>query len=81
MKQRIKYGINEKNLEWQFKDYYFKLPETIEQILEIDNNLQFSVIQARIDLILSSRLFLYMLKKEDVYKIMILLKNNYDLYL
>lgn len=81
MKQRIKYGINEKNLEWQFKDYYFKLPETIEQILEIDNYLQISCNQARIDLILSSRLFLYMLKKEDVYKIMILLKNNYNLYL
>lgn len=81
MKQEIEYDEKEKFLEWQFQDYCFNLLESIEQLLEIDNVLQIAVNQARMDLLISKQIIPVYVKKGADYKIMILLKNNYDVFL
>ena len=77
MKQLIEYSDNEKKLEWQFLNYCFRLPESIDQLLEIDNVMQISVNSARIDLILEKRL-ISVYVKTVAYKILILLRKSDD---
>lgn len=77
MEQKIEYDDKEKSLEWRFKNYCFKLPESIEQLLEIDNAMQISVNSARIDLILEKQLISVYVKTES-YKILILLRKLED---
>lgn len=77
----INYSEEEKNIEWKYKDYSFHLPETLEQILEIDCALQISANRARMDLILSKQIVPVYVKKEDVYKILILLKKSDNTFL
>ena len=74
----LNYTPEEKKYVWKILDYSFCLPETIEQLLEIDNVLQISVNQARMDLILSKQIIPVYVKKEADYKIMILLKKTED---
>ncbi len=76
----LNYTPEEKKHVWKILDYSFCLPETIEQLLEIDNALQISVNQARMDLIISKQIIPIYVKKESDYKIMILIKNNYDTF-
>ncbi len=77
MKQLIEYSDNEKKLEWQFLNYCFRLPESIEQLLEIDNAMHISVNSARIDLIFEKQLFSVYVKNAN-YKILILLRKAED---
>ena len=81
MNQEIEYDERIKCLEWESQYYSFLLAVSIEQLLEIDNALQISVNQARMDLILSKQIIPVYVKKETDYKIMILLKNNDDVFL
>ena len=46
------FSAQEKELNWQYKEYSFILPESSEQLLEIDKEMNISVIHARIDLII-----------------------------
>lgn len=77
----LNYTPEEKKIEWQFKDYSFQLSEYVEQLLEIDNSMKISVIRARMDLILSKQIVPVYVKKEDVYKILILLKKSDNTFL
>ena len=72
----INYSEEEKNIEWQYQDYSFNLPGTIEQLLEIDNVMKFSVNRARMDLIQTNQIIPVVVKKIEEYRIMILLKKN-----
>ena len=72
----LNYAPEEKKIEWQFQEYSFHLPEYVEQLLEIDNSMQISVIRARMDLILSKQSIPVYVKKDDEYKILVLLKKN-----
>lgn len=81
MKLGLEYDNKTKSLEWQFQDYAFLLPETLEQLLEIDCILQISTSRARMDLILSKQIVPVYVKKEDVYKILILLKKSDNTFL
>ena len=72
----INYSEEEKNIEWKYQDYSFNLPDTIEQLLEIDNIMQFSVNRARMDLIQTKQIIPVFVKKKEQYRIMILLKKN-----
>lgn len=81
MKQEIEYDDKEKALEWQFQDYCFQLADSAEQLSEIDDTLQISVNQARMDLIISKQIIPVYVKKIETYKIMILLKIAEDTFL
>ena len=72
----INYSEEEKNIKWKYKDYSFNLPDTIEQLLKIDNIMQFSVNRARMDLIQAKQIIPVLVKKIEEYRIMILLKKN-----
>ncbi len=72
----INYSEEEKNIEWKYKDYSFHLPVTIEQLLEIDNAMRFSVNRARMDLLQTKQIIPVVVKKIEEYRIMILLKKN-----
>ena len=72
----INYSEEEKNIKWKYKDYSFNLPDTIEQLLKIDNIMQFSVNRARMDLIQAKQIIPVFVKKIEEYRIMILLKKN-----
>ena len=76
MDNALFYTNEEKNIEWQYQDYSFHLPATIEQLLEIDNIMQFSVNRARMDLIQTKQIIPVFVKKIEQYRIMILLKKN-----
>lgn len=76
MDNALFYTNEEKNIEWQYQDYSFHLPATIEQLLEIDNIMQFSVNRARMDLIQTKQIIPVFVKKKEQYRIMILLKKN-----
>ncbi len=76
----LNYTPEEKKLEWQFQEYSFQLPEYVEQLLEIDNSMQISVIRARMDLILSNQIIPVYVIKDDEYKILILVKKNDNSY-
>lgn len=76
----LNYTPEEKKIEWQFQDYSFQLSEYVEQLLEIDNSMKISVIRARMDLILSKQIVPVYVKKNDEYKILILLKKNDNSY-
>ena len=81
MDNLLNYPPEEKNLEWKFQDYNFLLPKTVEQLLEIDDAMQISVNRARMDLIFSKQIIPVYVKKDETYKIMILLKKADDKYL
>ena len=72
----INYSEEEKKLEWKYQNYSFNLPGTIEQLLEIDNVMKFSVNRARMDLIQTKQIIPVVVKKIEEYRIMILLKKN-----
>ncbi len=72
----INYSEEEKNIEWKYKDYSFHLPETLDQLLEIDCALQISANRARMDLIQTKQIIPVVVKKIEEYRIMILLKKN-----
>ena len=55
MDDELCYTNEEKDIEWKYQDYSFHLPDNIEQLLEIDNVMQFSVNRARMDLIQTKR--------------------------
>ncbi len=76
MDNALFYTNEEKKIEWQYQDYSFHLPDTIEQLLEIDNIMQFSVNRARMDLIQAKQIIPVFVKKIEEYRIMILLKKN-----
>ena len=76
MDDELCYTNEEKDIEWQFQDYSFHLPETIKQLLEIDSVMQFSVNRARMDLIQAKQIIPVFVKKIEEYRIMILLKKN-----
>ena len=76
MDNALFYTNEEKNIERQYQDYSFHLPATIEQLLEIDNIMQFSVNRARMDLIQTKQIIPVVVKKIEEYRIMILLKKN-----
>ncbi len=81
MKKEIEYDDKEKSLIWQFHEYCFQLADSAERLLEIDNALQISVNQARMDLILSKQIITVYVKKEAVYKNLILLKKTESVFL
>ena len=81
MDDELCYTNEEKDVEWQFQEYSFLLPETLDQLLEIDCALQISANRARMDLILSKQIVPVYVKKEDVYKILILLKKSDNTFL
>lgn len=82
MNQEIVYYNTDKSLEWHNHGYSFCLPDTVEQLLEIDKSLQVSVNHARIDLILEKILTPLYVTKEKAYRMMILLrKTEYSGYL
>ena len=76
MDDELCYTNEEKDIEWKYQDYSFHLPDTIEQLLEIDNVMQFSVNRARMDLIQTKQIIPVVVKKIEEYRIMILLKKN-----
>lgn len=76
MDDELCYTNEEKDIEWQFQDYSFHLPDNIEQLLKIDNVMQFSVNRARMDLIQTKQIIPVFVKKIEQYRIMILLKKN-----
>lgn len=75
---KIEYSLQEKSLEAQYEGYVFSLSETSDKLLEIDNAMQISVNHARMDLILSKQIIPVYVKKQDEYRIMILLKKADD---
>lgn len=77
----LNYTPEEKKIEWLFQDFSFQLPKYVGQLLEIDNSMKISVISARMDLILSKQIVPVYVKKEDVYKILILLKKSDNTFL
>ena len=76
MDDELCYTNEEKDVEWQFQDYSFHLPATINQLLKIDSVMQFSVNRARMDLIQTNQIIPVVVKKIEEYRIMILLKKN-----
>ena len=70
-------SAKEKELNWQYKEYNFSLPESTEQLLEIDKEMNISVIHARIDLIIEKKVIPIYVKNRN-YKILILLKKSED---
>lgn len=76
MDDELCFTDEEKDIEWQFQDYSFHLPETINQLLKIDSVMQFSVNRARMDLIQTKQIIPVFVKKIEQYRIMILLKKN-----
>ena len=78
MNQEIEYDDKVKRLEWQFQDYCFQIADSAEQLLEIDCALKISANRARMDLIWSKQFIPVFVKKNEAYKIMILLKKSDD---
>ncbi len=71
----INYSQKSINLEGKYSDYIFFLPRTVCDIFEIDMELHISVNHARIDLILNEQILSFCMKKNDVYKNLILVKR------
>ena len=71
------FSAQEKELNWQYKEYNFSLPESTEQLLEIDKEMNISVIHARMDLIMNKRIIPVYVKNGS-YKFLILLKKSED---
>lgn len=72
----IPYLPDEKNLEWKYEGYSFSLAETVNKLLEIDDLLQISVNQARMDLIIEKQILSIFVEKDGNLIFLILLKKN-----